>query len=849
MSKKTIQTFVASTTWTAPAGVTSVKVSGDTNYQSNYLTGVQLPTGGGFTNTTAVLRTSDGSAWVWGLGTSGELGNANLLSQSSPISVVGGHSFSKIIGTGFTHTVAQKADGTVWAWGANTGGTGSANTALGQGRTSRTDYGYTSPVQVTTEQVSAFNDVAVGQNFVLGLDSSGNIWGWGGYNTSVNNAYGYPPSLAPHPVWTTVSPTDLAWSTNVTAAWGGSAVWTWGTGTNGELGNYAVLNASSPVSVNSRVNNGFGFANFIFPAVGTANAYALDSNTNSIWAWGNGLNGALGNNTITTTSSPVSVVGNISWKPGNGFNGFAQPVIAAGQNFAVALATDNSAWAWGAGTSGALGQNSNIANTSSPVSVVGGRQYIKLVAASQTVMGIDAVDGSAWGWGFGTNGELGQNSVALSRSSPVSVVGGISFADVAIGSTWCVGIRGSDGSAWAWGANGSGQLGQGVHINNRSSPVSVVGGHSFVKIAAGTLTAYGLKIDGTLWAWGAGTNGELGQGIAGISRSSPIQVMAPTPTTTWNNVFSGSGGGGARIFATDSANRLFTWGTWAAAAGYPNNVILGPKLMNPTGFSYSKVTAGSSHGAALRYSDGSAWSWGLATAGALGNNTVTSTSSPVSVVGGISYSTISGGGGASGTGFTVALRGSDGSAWSWGTNAQGQLGDFTITSRSSPVSVVGGISFAKIRGGLAHTIALRGSDGSVWTWGLNTSGQLGMGNSVSNQSSPVSVVGGHSFIDIAMASTASLALKADGTLWAWGDNSNGQLGDLTITNKSSPVQVAMNSDVLLNPTITRQNRNRVVTVVPGATYNITIINDGLYNNYALFDGELFGYTNRISIEY
>src|SRR3990172_93803 len=135
-----------------------------------------------------------------------------------------------------------------------------------------------------------------------------------------------------------------------------------------------------------------------------------------------------------------------------------------------------------------------------------------------------------------------------------------------------------------------------------------------------------------------------------------------------------------------------------------------------------------------------------------------------------------------------------GACWAWGLNSVGQLGDQSVSNRSSPVNVVGGHIFKKITATLDSMAGLK-TDGTVWTWGEGVNACLG-DLTVTDKSSPVSVVGAHSFIDIMAGRLHILALKADGTCWAWGSNNadagggsgvQGQLGDLTGTDKSSPV--------------------------------------------------------------
>ncbi|MEO5333014.1 MAG: SUMF1/EgtB/PvdO family nonheme iron enzyme, partial [Magnetococcus sp. YQC-5] len=150
-----------------------------------------------------------------------------------------------------------------------------------------------------------------------------------------------------------------------------------------------------------------------------------------------------------------------------------------------------------------------------------------------------------------------------------------------------------------------------------------------------------------------------------------------------------------------------------------------------------------------------------------------------------------------GNGYTVALR--NGTAWAWGKNDYGQLGDGTGISRSSPVQVSGITDITAISSGAYHTLALK-NDGTVWAWGNNTSGELGDGSQI-NRLSPVQISGLTGITAISSSyndnqSEHSLALKNDGTVWAWGNNQYGQLGDGFNNNRSMPYKITRLSDIV-----------------------------------------------------
>ena len=179
------------------------------------------------------------------------------------------------------------------------------------------------------------------------------------------------------------------------------------------------------------------------------------------------------------------------------------------------------------------------------------------------------------------------------------------------------------------------------------------------------------------------------------------------------------------------------------------------------------------------------FAWGNNSNGQLGDSTVTSRLSPVmaSDLMTNSWKSVS-----AGAAHTIAVR-TDGTLWTWGCNGSGRLGDNTTINKSSPVSVVGGFTdWCQVSASGFHTAAVR-TNGTLWSWGCNTCGMLG-DNTTTNRSSPVSVVGGvTNWCQVSAGCTHTAAVRTNGTIWSWGCNGNGRLGDNTVVDRSSPVSV------------------------------------------------------------
>jgi alpha-tubulin suppressor-like RCC1 family protein len=341
-----------------------------------------------------------------------------------------------------------------------------------------------------------------------------------------------------------------------------------------------------------------------------------------------------------------------------------------------------------------------------------------------------------WLWGTGTSGVIGNAGIA-SYSSPVVIGTFNSWKSIHIGGTHAHAIR-TNGTLWSWGLNSSGQSGRGVAVGaSYSSPVQVGALTNWKKVAPGLNFSVGITEGGALYSWGLNTLGYLGNGTVTTS-STATQVGT---LTNWSDIAAG----GETALTTD-------------------------------------------HVIATKF-DGTLWSWGAGTLGALGRGNAT----VGAAAGGIHYSSPCQVGSLTDWKFVSAgsqVSGcikTDGTLWTWGTNIYGQLGVGNVQYYSSPVQVGALTNWKYINYGTDHCLAIL-EDGTMWTWGRNDLGQLGNGNRI-NYSSPIQVGPLNLWKYVSAGDGVSAAIKTDGTLWMWGAGAGGAIAQGNIINYSSPVQV------------------------------------------------------------
>jgi len=362
------------------------------------------------------------------------------------------------------------------------------------------------------------------------------------------------------------------------------------------------------------------------------------------------------------------------------------------------------------------------------------------------------------------------------------------------GATWYGSIGAEDTfkfGLYVWGGNGGygGQLGQNqgeAQLAALSSPVQIPG--IWTSGDSDGMTVVAFKEAGTLWTWGSNSYGQLGQSQAYAqlkTLSSPVQI----PGTTWSKANMVQ----SFFTATKTDGTLWVMGQNERGQLGQNNLT---RVSSPTqvpGTTWSKVHNGGNYVNGGVKTDGTLWLWGQNVDGSLGQNESPSArygySSPVQIPG-TTWNYTSGGN-------SIAALKTDGTLWAWGFNDVGDLGVNDTTRRSSPTQIPG-TTWKEIASTTYGHAAIK-TDGTLWAWGYNYRGEMGI-NSRTPYSSPKQIPGTTWNELRGINNYGYAATKTDGTLWVWGQGSSGGLGQNQPgnTHYSSPVQVGTSTKWSLN---------------------------------------------------
>jgi alpha-tubulin suppressor-like RCC1 family protein len=750
----------------------------------------------GYYHTVAVV--AGGSVWSWGSNSSGQLGDGSLSSKSAPVRVPGLSGVS-LVAAGNAHTVALKADGTVWTWGDNSYG------QLGDG----SNVGKNLPLQVPG--LSGVRAVAAGYGHTVAVLADGSVYAWGynnsgqlGDGTLVNRS---TPGLVP----------GLSGVSEVAAGNGHTlalkadgTLQAWGYDLYGQLGDASSSAKTAPVPV-------AGLSGVAAVAAGYSHSLALKSD-GTLWSWGRNNYGQLGDGSLLNRNTPTQVqaLSGVTVLAAGANHSLALPVLSI-MNGALPDATSGTAYAAAlAGFAGAPPYRWSLVSGSLPPGLA-------LGGASGVISGLPGAAGS-YGFTVGLSDATGQTAskaLTLAVHAPPAI-GTQTLPAARTGTSYLQPLEGSGGTLpYRW-TVAAGSLPAGLALNGASGVIAglaaLPGSSSFTvqledangaratrgftlevsyqppvispaplpPATYGARYRRGLQVFGGVapFSWTV-VSGELPYGLSldgasGVVSGTPEAIGVFTCTLQVSDALSGSS---QRVLSLKvvAPAQLLSWGDNAyGQLGDGTTVDRNRPVALPIPLGFSAVDGGYAHTVAL--AGGSVWTWGYNNSGQLGDGGTTDRSTPAPLNTPSGCVAV-----AAGYQHTLALDG-DGLVWSWGSNSSGQLGDpSAVASRAYPLPVPWLEGVSAVAGGAAHSVALK-QDGTVWSWGANADGQLGDG-STNSSSVPVQAAGLSGVIAVAAGHYHTLALKADGTVWAWGRNLYGQLGDGTLQSRSLPQQV------------------------------------------------------------
>jgi alpha-tubulin suppressor-like RCC1 family protein len=643
-----------------------------------------------------------------------------------------------------------------------------------------------------------FIDISAGRTHSIALADDGTVWTWGRNEWGELGDGTHNDRMSPAKV-------EGLWGIRQVLAGDGvsfamkndGTVWTWGLNKYGQLCDGTTNDRGIPVRAN--INNVKAIS------LGGAGTYVIALlNDGTVWSWG---------------KEPGSSEDIINPSMVEGLSGIV--AVSAGFDHCLALDDKGRVWAWGDNRRGQIGSGSSkqyslpVIMFSDAIAVAAGNGYSLALKN----------DGTVWAWGDNEYGELGDETVE-SKTTPIRVVGIEHINSITTVNNIPISIAiGDDGTVWAWGYNNV-RFGVGHDINSIYSteinphPVPLPHLAGSIKISPGNYHVLALR-NGSIWAWGINNYGNIGDGTL-ADRDYPVRIIgSDSGSANVDRIMlyllfrydCGSAKVGQVIAGTSHSAALmddgtvFMWGSNSKGQygdGTATTSYLPVKVPAPE--NVASVALGQESTLYLK-NDGTVWACGNNAQGQLGDGTTNNRYKIVPVPKMTDVKEI-----ATGISFSVALK-NDGTVWAWGNNMYGTLGDGTYISKYSPEKVNGLPFIVKIAAGFNHVLALD-SEGTVWTWGLKTEYGVGeyddKGSPFSNTIAvkvPISQV-----ISIAAGGTNSLALKNDGTIWAWGDNREGQIGDGTKVSRADPVQV--------------QGLENVVDIDAGSDFSLAKLNNG-----------------------
>ncbi len=775
---------------------------------------------------------TNGTLWGWGNNQYGQVGDGTIIQRPAPVQAGVATDWVEIEG-GLYHSIGRKSTGTLWSWGINNYG------QLGDGTTTTR----TSPIQ--TGSATDWTLISGGIYHTECIRSAGTLWAIGynmsgqlGDGTNTNKLLPVQINTAQVSVTVTVNPLPVVTFSGLAATYCqvAPAVTLTGSPAGGSFSGPGISgNVFNPVTagvgthtISYTYTNGNGCSNTATQSVAVTSTNILDyvnlqfpgtasfCQGGSLTVYGQlyepgvteapgpgaGVTVELGYHTANT--NPVTWT---NWQPatfnvqvGNNDEYASTLNLPAGTyyyTFRYSYVLNNCGYQYG-GYSAGGGNTWDGTNYVSGVLTVNPLPTVTVSSTSPSICigssaTLTASGASTYTW---MPGSLSGTSIEVSPASTTTYTvvgtsaagctGANAWLSIASGALHNHGIK-SNGTLWASGVNTNGQLGDGT-TTSRFNPVQIGSGTNWVMVSAGSAYSLAIKTDGTLWAWGSNLTGNLGDGTV-IDKLSPVQIGT---ATNWKTV---SAGGGFNL-AIKTDGTLWAWG----ANGYGQLGNGGFTQVNSpiqigSDNSWVYISAGGYHSLAIK-SNGTLWGWGRGTSGQLGDGSVSEKYSPIQIGTGTNWKRVDA------CYFHSLGVKTDGTLWAWGRNMEGQVGDGTLIQKNIPTQSGTATNWANVTGGLNHSIGIK-ADGTIWGWGFNSYGQLGNGAQVMTNSTPIQAGSATNWMLVEAGTYHTMSIKNDASLWAFGRNMDGQLGDGTTgTFQLSPKQIGssvVSVTVTVNP--------------------------------------------------